>query len=206
MALEPVAEHAGVFEVSSASLDSHGLARRNFDVLDECIRQKMFEDRIRVAQVVNIAHCFFAEVVVEQINLFWLEALGELLLDFQKTLHVVAHRLFQNAAELAIVLVDVRSAQVLEDRVNDFWWNGQIGQAHVVLPAFLQAIQQRTEHAEVFFFIVLALLVIHMIKKILEHLWIHFDHLFLNTLPYQMTELFVAHAGARVPDDVVLLG
>src|SRR5260370_7513784 len=94
MALDHVAQCAGVIVVGRAGADALGLGDGNLNVIDEARSPDWFEDRVGEPEHHQVFDGFLAEVMIDSKNLTFVEMPGELAVDLGRAPEVMDHWFF----------------------------------------------------------------------------------------------------------------
>src|SRR5260370_32074749 len=96
MALDHVAQCAGVIVVGGASADALGFGDGNLNVIDEARSPDWFEDRVGEPEHHQVFDGFLAEVMINSKNLTFVEMPGELAVDLGRARDVMADWFFDH--------------------------------------------------------------------------------------------------------------
>src|SRR5260370_9050454 len=99
MALDHVAQCAGVIVVGRAGADALGLGDGNLNVIDEARSPDWFEYRVGEPEHHQVFDGFLAEVMIDSKNLTFVEMPGELAVDLCRAREVVADLFFDHDAD-----------------------------------------------------------------------------------------------------------
>ena len=103
--LDDIAEKSFFFEKMAPRPDADIFGDCDLHMIDMAVIPERFENRIRKAENEEILDCFFAEIMVDPVNLRFIEVFGDVLLETFRRCTVVSKRFFDDDARpLSVVL------------------------------------------------------------------------------------------------------
>ena len=137
MVLHDVARDADLFVKLSAPFDTDVFSDRELHVADVLAGPKRLENRVAEAENEQILNRLFSEVVVDAVDLLFVEARQKLAVQSACALQILAEGFFHDDALIGCIRMrrwrhdELRSAQALNDRRNFRGCNGEV--KHAVL-------------------------------------------------------------------------
>ena len=108
--LDHVAQRAGFLVIRAAALHADGFRRGDLHVVHVAAVPQRLEDAVAEAEGQDVLHGLLAEVVIDAVDLGFVEALCSSLLSVLRAVQIVPERLFDHHAAPAHALADVRLA------------------------------------------------------------------------------------------------
>ena len=139
VALNHVAHGASGFVEGGATLDAEGFGSGDLDAVDIITVPERLENSVAEAKDQHVLDGFFAEVVIDAVNLRFIEGFQNLGVKFLGRGQVPAERLFDDDARpgfIALRFSEIGFLQLLNDVSVNFGWRGQIKQAVASESAF----------------------------------------------------------------------
>ncbi len=130
--LHHVAQRAGMVVEARAAADADRLRHRDLHAADVRRLPQRPEDRVAEAQHHQVLHGFLAEIVVDPIDLRFLEVLADRVVDRLRGREIVAQRLFEDDARVRVD--EVRGRQVVADRREQLRRRRQVEHADRLAP------------------------------------------------------------------------
>ncbi|MNN58353.1 hypothetical protein D3C81_1733980 [compost metagenome] len=96
MVLAHIAQCSGMIVISAALFHSYGFTESDLNVGDMLIVPQRFKERIGKTDHFDVLHHFLAQIVVDPVDLFFLEHLADLLVELLRRFQVVAERLLDH--------------------------------------------------------------------------------------------------------------
>src|ERR1700688_30385 len=126
-----IAEGAGSFIEGASMLDTDSFSCRDLHVVDVIAIPEGLDDVVGEAEDQNVLYGLFAEIMIDAVDLIFVEDLLELLVELSRGLQVVAERLFDNNAGPMTVffLGETCLAELLHDRGEKARGDGEIEKA-----------------------------------------------------------------------------
>ena len=123
-----IAQRAGRIVVAAALFHAHGFAHGNLHMIDVAPVPDRFENPIGKAKGQNVLHRFFAQVVVDAVNLLFVHFLEQLLVQRPGRIQVAAERLFDDhpAPLMVFFLHQAGGGQLLHDGAKEIRRGGEI--------------------------------------------------------------------------------
>ena len=133
MVLHHVAQGAGLVVVGGALLDAHGLGDGDLDMVDVGAVPDRLEQRVGEAQGQEVLDRFLPEIMVDPVDLRFVEHPADLVVDADRRGEVAADRLFQHDPRLG--RDDPGGTGTFADRAEQVGRGGEVEQARPVLAA-----------------------------------------------------------------------
>ncbi len=137
-----------VIVVAASLFHAHGFAHGNLHVIDVAPVPDRFENSVGEAEGQNVLDRFFAQVVIDAVNLLFVHHLQQLLIQRSRRIQVAAKGLFDNHPAPLMILFrhQADSGQMLHDGTKEIRRGGEIVKViavgGVVLVDFLQQFLQ----------------------------------------------------------------
>ncbi len=98
MVLKHVAHHAGLFVIATAVFHPHGFGRGDLHVVDVAPVPDRLEHRVGETEHHDVLHGFFAEVVIDPVNLPLIQEFVNAAIELARSLQVGAERFLDHHA------------------------------------------------------------------------------------------------------------
>ena len=123
-----VAQGTGRVVVRAPVFDPHGFRHRDLHVIDVAAIPQRLENTVGESEHQDVLHRFFAEVVIDAIDLWFLEDLSKLMIESPGGFEVAAKRFFDDYSPPVAdsFLGQTRLAQPLDRRTKQLGGRGQI--------------------------------------------------------------------------------
>ena len=106
MILDHIAQRAGAFVVAAPPFQPDGFGGRDLDVFDVTPVPDWLEQRVGETERQNILHGFFAEVMVDAVNLRFGKQPAEQGVEFLRRFEVVPERLLDHDSDVRFVATE----------------------------------------------------------------------------------------------------
>ena len=176
MVLNHVANHARVIVVSASELDAKLFSNRDLNVLDIASVPYGLENGIPKAEYHNVLNRLFAKVMIDPVNLRFLDVLADFLVQRSGTHEVLAEGLFYDDAFPAVrgFRAKAHGAELLDDRGEKPWRYSKVKQnVSRQVPSLLRVGNLRGKVFECVYRLEVALNIVAALCKILPFLVVH---------------------------------
>ena len=170
MILEHVADDAGRVVVAGAAADVDFLGHGDLHVVDVVAIPDRLEDRVGEPQHEQVLNRFFAEVVIDAVDLLFAEDGVDDLVELAGRREIGAERLFDDHAALAAVFIgQAGAAQLLDGGAVELRGGGEVVDARAVVRLF-DVVQQLGESVEVFGVADVAGVIVDVLRELVPQL------------------------------------
>jgi hypothetical protein len=128
MVRDHIAKSAGGFVKASAVFDAHGFRGGDLHVVDVIAIPERLDDVVGKPENQNVLHGFFAEVMVDAVDLIFVEDLLEFFVELTRGLQIVSERLFDDdpGPVAALLLGQSGLTQLFHNDREKSWRDGEV--------------------------------------------------------------------------------
>ncbi len=139
MVLDHVPHGSGLFVVRAPVLHAEVFGDGDLDMVDVAPVPDGFEEGVGETECEDVLYGLLPEVMIDPVDLGFVERGEERLVEFVRGIEIVAERLFEHKAGTLPVPSETRFADALDDRVDQIRRDGEIENVvHAPLPLLFQ--------------------------------------------------------------------
>ena len=204
--LQHVAAHAGGVVIARARFHAHRLGHRDLHVIDVVAIPDRLEDGVGKAEDDQVLHGFFAQIVIDAIDLFFGKDVMHLLIQRHGRLQIAPEGFLDDEARPAVfAVIQSRFAEMTHDGGIRFRRRGEIEQA-IIGGGRAQSIEQLAQTRIAVGLIKFRSVIVQVRGKLIPRRRIERDAAeLLHAVPHFGAKRFVGPVAPRKADDVALL-
>ena len=118
-----IAQRTGRFIECAAMLDADGFRHGDLHVIDIVVVPQRFEESVGEAKRQDVLHGFFAEIVIDSVDLILVQTCANLAIERVRRFQIVTERLFDDHSSPMPVgfFGEFRAGQLLHDLAEKTW-------------------------------------------------------------------------------------